>query len=121
MDPDQRVGYVQRRASLGMLLYPLSYSLVVLPLSIARWLQFGHHHVPSAVTFFVVSMFYLSGAINVILFLVIRPELLLFPRPERLGEEEIELALQDKPGDFLRHSGVPTQSRADLNHAGVEI
>jgi hypothetical protein len=31
-------------------------------------------------------MFYLSGAINVLLFLIIRPELLLFPRPEELGE-----------------------------------
>jgi hypothetical protein len=31
-------------------------------------------------------MFYLSGAINVLLFLIIRPELLLFPRPEELDE-----------------------------------
>ena len=29
-------------------------------------------------------MFYLSGTINVLLFLVIRPMLLLFPRPEEL-------------------------------------
>jgi hypothetical protein len=40
-------------------------------------------------------MFYLSGAINVLLFLIIRPELLLFPRPpEGLAEPEIELAPQ---------------------------
>jgi hypothetical protein len=37
-------------------------------------------------------MFYLSGAINVLLFLIIRPELLLFPRPEELAEPEIELS-----------------------------
>jgi len=31
-------------------------------------------------------MFYLSGAINVLLFLIIRPRLLLFPRPKELDE-----------------------------------
>jgi len=39
-------------------------------------------------------MFHLSGAINVLLFLIIRPELLLFPRPELLPEPEMELAPQ---------------------------
>ena len=33
-------------------------------------------------------MFYLSGAINVVLFLIIRPGLLLFPRPEQLDDEQ---------------------------------
>jgi hypothetical protein len=32
-------------------------------------------------------MFNLSGAINVLLFLIIRPELLLFPRPKVDGQE----------------------------------
>jgi len=77
----QRVGYAQRRATLGMLLYPLAYSLVVLPISITRWLLSSHHHVSSAAMFFANSMFYLSGTINVLLFLIIRPGLLLFPRP----------------------------------------
>ena len=36
-------------------------------------------------------MFHLSGAINVLLFLNIRPGLLLFPRPEGLDEREIQL------------------------------
>jgi hypothetical protein len=40
-------------------------------------------------------MCYLSGAINVLLFLVIRPGLLLFPRPRQLDGQEIELAPQD--------------------------
>jgi hypothetical protein len=39
-------------------------------------------------------MFYLSGAINALLFLTIRPGLLLFPRPEQLPEPEMELAPQ---------------------------
>ena len=36
-------------------------------------------------------MFYLSGAINVLLFLIIRPGLLLFPRPKKLDEQEIQV------------------------------
>jgi hypothetical protein len=78
--------------------YPLAYSLVVLPLTIARWLLFSNHHVSSAATFFAISIFYLSGAINVVLFLIIRPELLLFPRPKQLDEREVELTPQDDTG-----------------------
>src|SRR3984885_10952106 len=68
--------------------YPLAYSLVILPLTIARWLQFSHHHVSSTVTFVAASIFHLSGAINVPLFLITRKQLLLFPRPEQLDESE---------------------------------
>jgi hypothetical protein len=39
-------------------------------------------------------MFNLSGAINVLLFLIVRPRLLLFPRPEKLAEPDMELAPQ---------------------------
>jgi len=89
-NPDQtrRVGYTQRRATLGMLLYPLAYSIIVLPLTIARCLQFSHHNVPSAAIFFGVTMFYLSGIINVLLLLIVRPRLLLFPRPKELDGQE---------------------------------
>ena len=37
-------------------------------------------------------MFNLSGAVNVLLFLVVRPQLLLFPRPEKFAEPEIEIS-----------------------------
>jgi len=79
------VEYAQRQAALGMLLYPLAYSLMVLPLSIARWSLFNHKKVSSLATFFGVSVFNLSGAINVLLFLIVRPELLLFSPPEEVG------------------------------------
>ena len=76
--------------------YPLAYSFVVLPLSVARWLLFTHHHVPSAATFFGVSTFNLSGAVNVLLFLIVRPKLLLFTCPEvgqpkELGSQNVNL------------------------------
>jgi hypothetical protein len=63
--------------------------------------QFNNHNVPSAVTFFVVSIFYLSGAINVILFLVVRPKLLLFPRPKQLGEQKVERTSQEDTGPAI--------------------
>jgi hypothetical protein len=71
--------------------YPLAYSIVVLPLSAARWSLFDHKKVPSAATFFGVSMFNLSGAINVALLRIVRPQLLLLTRPEPFEEPEIEL------------------------------
>jgi hypothetical protein len=61
--------------------YPFAYSLVVLPTSIARWLKFSGHHVSSAAQFFGASMFNLSGAVNVVLFLVSGSQLLLFAPP----------------------------------------
>lgn len=86
------VEYSERRATLGILFYPLAYSLVVIPLSVSRWLLFSHKNVPSAATFFGIIMFNLSGAINVLLFLIVRPHLLLFTSPEELGEPNLELA-----------------------------
>ena len=55
---------------------------MVLPASIARWSLFNHKKVTSAATFFAAPIFTLSGAINVLLLLVVRPQLLLFTRPE---------------------------------------
>ncbi|KAH9978629.1 hypothetical protein BGW80DRAFT_687058 [Lactifluus volemus] len=71
----------RRRDALRLLYLPLSYSFLILPLSVARWSQFSHHHVPSAATFFCLSIFQLSGAANVILLLTVRPRILLFTPP----------------------------------------
>jgi hypothetical protein len=70
--------------------YPLGYSLVVLPLTIARCVQFAHHDVSSAVIFFTVSIFNLSGVVNVLLFLIVRPRLLLLPRLKELDGQKIQ-------------------------------
>jgi hypothetical protein len=61
-------------------------------------------------------MFCFSGAINVLLFLIIRPELLLFPRPEELPELEPEIDLA--PGIFsdiaeFQHRPEPTSAALD--------
>ena len=104
-ESDDDPGYQSRRAALGMLLYvvvlfvintphnfpsyPLAYSLTVLPLTIARWSLFNHKKVSSAATFFSVSVFNLSGAINVILLLIVRPELLLFLPPDQFNAPRV--------------------------------
>jgi hypothetical protein len=111
---NQGVEYAQRRAALGMLLYPLAYCLVVLPLTIARWSLFNHKKVTSAATFFAVSMFNLSGAINVLLFLIVRPQLLLFTRPVEFPEPEIDLSPRPLGDEIFsdaakyQHSPAPT-------------
>ena len=101
--------------------YPLAYSVVILATSITRWLQFSkfndHHSVPSAATFFGVILFNLSGAINVLLFLIFKPELLLFSRPDKLTQPDHEL-VQVVPagncsgvfmdGQNIQHSPEPT-------------
>jgi hypothetical protein len=100
--------------------YPLAYSLVVLPLTIARWSLFDHEKVSSAATFFSVSVFNLSGAINVILFLIVRPQLLLFTPPEELSEPE-EVAELGQPAtgsaiftDSAKYTHSPQVTRTGL-------
>ncbi|KAI0040915.1 hypothetical protein FA95DRAFT_1646065 [Auriscalpium vulgare] len=68
----------RRRRALGMLAYPLSYAVLVLPLSIVRWISFRTGSAPSAATFVVIFLYGLSGASNVLLLLLTRPQLLLF-------------------------------------------
>ncbi|KAH9176404.1 hypothetical protein EDB89DRAFT_158254 [Lactarius sanguifluus] len=81
--------YAQRRSTLGILSYPIAYSFVDLPVSIVRWIGFRtKKNAPSAATFFAVSTFDLSGAINVLLFLIVRRELLLFSSPEEYSGHE---------------------------------
>ena len=75
--------------------YPLAYAAIILPLSIMRWLQFSkfnnHYNVPAAATLFSSTLLNLSGAINVLLFLVFKPGLLLFSRPDQLTQPDHEL------------------------------
>jgi len=68
-----------KRRSLGLIAYPLVYTVVVLPLSIVRWTSgFGAstRHVSDVATFITITIYSLSGAINVVLLLCTRPDLL---------------------------------------------
>jgi len=72
-----------------LLLYPLVYAVTVLPATTARWVEFNHNlNVPSAAVFFCQFVFSLSGAFNVLLLLVVRPQLLLLNDPEGLRKNQ---------------------------------
>jgi hypothetical protein len=71
----------KRMRAMYMLAYPAVYCVLVLPLSVVRWITFDGTSVNSAANFVVVSMYNLSGFCNVVLFTVTRPNLLLM-RPK---------------------------------------
>src|ERR1700735_4014890 len=54
----------------NILSYPLVYSVLVLPLSIVRWIGFSQEkQIPSVATFIVINIYALSGAFNALLLL----------------------------------------------------
>ncbi|KLO07848.1 hypothetical protein SCHPADRAFT_944920 [Schizopora paradoxa] len=73
-------------SSLKLLAYPIAYSIVVLPLSVVRWITFGEQgcgrsSVPEAATFAAVFLHGCFGFVNVVLLLTTRQTLLLFDDP----------------------------------------
>jgi hypothetical protein len=60
--------------------YPIIYSILVLPLSVVRWLQFTNNSIAigSEATFIVMSLHELSGFLNVLLLMNTRPDSILF-------------------------------------------
>ena len=63
--------------------YPLAYSVLVLPISVVRWMLFDQAKhgketpPPAAATLSMNAIFVLSGAVNVVLLLTTRPDVLL--------------------------------------------
>jgi len=76
-DVDQRS---RRRRALVMLAYPLVYCLLILPLSIVRWITFVQPgtYIPAGATLAVTAVFGLSGFLNVCLIMTTRPKSGLF-------------------------------------------
>jgi len=66
-----------------MLLYPVAYIFVVLPLIIAQFASWTGNKVSFGVTTFCMAIFFLSGSVNVLLFIIIRP--MLPPGSWRIG------------------------------------
>jgi hypothetical protein len=85
---------------------------MVLPVTAARWSAFQHKSVPSAATFFGASMFSLSGAINVSLFMLVRPRLLLFNPPEEPSRVRVELGHSGSTSSAMILGG----SKYNINH-----
>ncbi|CAE6471207.1 unnamed protein product [Rhizoctonia solani] len=59
-----------------LLWYPLAYTITILPLSIVRWITFSGGQVGAAASFAAVSIFNLSGVVNVGLILLTRTNVL---------------------------------------------
>ncbi|KAI0693174.1 hypothetical protein C8T65DRAFT_66012 [Cerioporus squamosus] len=56
----------------GMLLYPVAYTILLLPIAACRFAEWTGHTVPFAVTIASDAVFLLSGFVNVVLFLTTR-------------------------------------------------
>jgi len=70
----------QTRRSISMIAYPVVYFIVVVPMSVVRWVSgFGiaQKSLPSAATLATECLFSLSGLANVLIFLFTRPDLLM--------------------------------------------
>lgn len=104
------------RLSLAILGYPVIYSIIILPLSIVRWITFaaGDKAVKSAGTFAVIFLFGLSGAANVLLLLTTRPNLLLFD--SRNYDED-----EDDDDRYTEENLKGTRSSAEAGGAMVHI
>ncbi|KAF9467367.1 hypothetical protein BDZ94DRAFT_1249167 [Collybia nuda] len=78
--------YGTRRQSLAMIAYPVVYSILIIPLSVVRWIGFVQErggresHIGAAATMSVIGIYGLSGACNVILLLTTRPNSILFSK-----------------------------------------
>ncbi|KAH8119308.1 hypothetical protein DFH11DRAFT_436935 [Phellopilus nigrolimitatus] len=116
--------------SLTILGYPFVYSIIILPLTVTRWMSFsrsGMNSVPSAATFAVICIFGLSGALNVLLLLLTRPNLLLFdsepdpyPTSSRARNEglvDVELG-PDSPASARQNGRGRTRRRRRLHDKG---
>lgn len=73
-----------------MIAYPVVYSILVLPLSVVRWITFnGKNQLGSEATLIVISIYGLSGMMNVILLLLTRPNSVLFGKTGRAGRGRV--------------------------------
>jgi len=97
----KRQGQASGPSAISLLAYPLIYSISVLPLTFARWLEFKRewagvpNNIPGAATFTVAAIYSLSGFANVVLFTSTRPDLLIFQRNPAATMDEGQLPIQD--------------------------
>ena len=98
--------------------YPVAYTITVLPITTAHWSLSNHKKVSSATIFFCSCVFGLSGATNVLLFLIIRPRLLLFTPPEDYREPEatVEIIRQttEISKDTKKYDRTPRATRTEI-------
>ena len=101
--------------------YPIVYAVLVLPLSVARWIGFVQethgdrkNHVPPTALLSVQVIYCLSGLANVILFFLTRPSLLLFGKDEPDNDPSMKMV-------FLPVRTAYTVETADTAGAGSSL
>ena len=110
------------REAMAMVWYPICYTLLVLPLSIVRWRTFRapapggqqnvHVETPFAVTAVVITVFGLSGAVNVVLIMLTRRNLLLFGQRRGVVRSTVQESRDSSAARFGSGLTVSEQSRA---------
>ncbi|KAG9031593.1 hypothetical protein FRB95_002522 [Tulasnella sp. JGI-2019a] len=115
----------RNKEALKLIWYPISYTALILPISIARWSSFPYMEIvavkdlPILRTSITVFIFGLSGLVNVLLFLWTRPHLLLFgPRRGLLQDAPTRLGGAGSPSPSLDsiRSGWPLASKNSINY-----
>jgi len=98
-----------------MLLYPVAYTIIILPIAAARFSSFAGNDVPFAATIFCDTVFLLSGVVNVTLFTTTRrmlpPDSFRIPkwsisRPRPVPEYTVETG----PDSYYQSSGTYAES-----------
>ncbi|KIM24225.1 hypothetical protein M408DRAFT_242992 [Serendipita vermifera MAFF 305830] len=122
-------GKTAAREAMSMVWYPVTYTILVLPLSIVRWSTFRakgqtEPAVPFALTSVVVTVFGLSGITNVVLILLTRKNLLLFGQRGVVNPAKIGLAatgrLPRQNGDAAGGGGPGAAGAGRLNAGQAE-
>ncbi|VDB99743.1 unnamed protein product [Peniophora sp. CBMAI 1063] len=101
--PERAVLRKSNHLALKMLIYPVTYTISVLPIAIARWTQFNHSDIPFAATVVCDMIYMSSGIFNVILYALTRPFLL--PHREHRGrmlDNSINLSFASQHGTPMR-------------------
>jgi hypothetical protein len=76
--------------------YPMVYCVLILPLSIVRWITFrqvataGESHISAVATFFVSILFTLSGVLNTVMYLLTRTWFFLPQQRDELEAPSVE-------------------------------
>jgi len=98
-----------------MLLYPVAYTIIILPIAASRFSAFAGNDVPFEVTVFSAAVFLLSGIVNVTLFTTTRrilpPDSFKIPkwaisRPQAIPEYTVEAG----PDSYYQSSGTYAES-----------
>jgi len=100
-----------------MMLYPVAYTIVILPIAAARFSEFRNDDVPFQVTIFCDTVYLLSGMVNVTLFLTTRrvlpPKSIMPGRFVISKPQSINDSIQEDPEAYYRGASTEKTEGSD--------